>query len=220
MELCSFFKIHLTIFLILQFLAPAVISYEAIEVAQLPKALALQSLYYDSTTETVYLFGGLELQFPSQDFSPNYEIYSFSLSNNSMSKIGDIPKGLGSFTKTHVISIPSKSEPSKLDLYFLVPQSTLAEFTLVHLFNTTDGTLKQVGYLRSSLEFSEFAQSSNNGEVFFFGGPLLKDNIFKVTLDYEPVQWDLVGTLGQEFIGTEVLSIATVELKYFLALQM
>jgi len=220
MEFCIVFRLGLTILLFLQLLVVAVISYDASVVTYLPKALALQSTYYDSTTDTVYLFGGLGLQSPGQDFSPNYEIYSFSRSNNSVSKIGDIPKGLGSFTKTHVIAIPSKSEPPKLDLYFLVPQSTLAEFTLVHLFNTSDGTLKQVGYLRTSLEFSEFAQSSNNGEVFFFGGPLLKDNIFKVTLDYEPVQWDLVGTLGQEFIGTEVLSIATVELKCFLALQM
>jgi len=191
---------QLVVFIFGSCILAAAVSYDAVEVAKLPKPLSLQSTYYDTQSDTVYLFAGIGEE--GDPVPSNYEVYAFSVANNSVNKIADIPRDVGRFTKTHIIRSP-KSDSSNLLLYLIIPQ-TNKETSVVYSFNSTRGTLELFGYLWFSLEFSEFVEAPN-GEVYFCGGPYLNDDIFKLDLESELIQWNLVGELQQDYSSFDVV---------------
>jgi len=195
---------QLVVFIFGSSIIAAAVSYDAVEVAKLPKALSLQSTYYDTQSDTVYLFAGVGEE--GSPLSSNYEVYAFFLANNSVNKIADIPRDDGRFTKTHIIRSP-KSDSSNLLLYLIIPQ-TNKETSRVYSFNSTRGTVELFGHLWFSLEFSDFVQAPT-GEVYFCGGVYLDDNIFKLELESELIQWNLVGELQQDYSSFDVVLTMT-----------
>jgi len=170
-------------------------SLEAIEVSKLPVPTRSLSSYYHEPSNIIYLFGGLmEID---RELISNYDIYAFSISNNSLSKVGETPKEIGKFTRTHIIPASNSNTSSDLLLHYIVPQ-TDTQSSVILLFNGTDGTVDEVGRLPFELDFSTFS-AAPNGEVYFFGGHYMGKNILKVDLESETIQWEVVGTIQQSF---------------------
>jgi len=102
-------------FLFLTSIVTAVVaSLEAIEVGKLPSALSSQSPFYDEKSDSI-------CSVDAYGFIPetisNYDIYAFSVSNNPITKVGEIQTNVGKFTTTHVIP-SSKSDTSHLLVLF------------------------------------------------------------------------------------------------------
>jgi len=175
-------------------------SLESIEVGKLPKAICRMSSYYDESSDTIYFFGGLYKDF---FYVSNYDIYSFSLSTNIVTKIAEIPDIL--FDSTIPV-LPSTSTNSSNIVYYLVPHRD-DDHSRVFKFNITDGSSTQIGSVPFPLDDSAWVKDPNGNDFFFFGGKKNYQAIIKVNLESETVKFELVGSLPQPFPGPRSLAV-------------
>jgi len=185
---------------------------EAVYLEKLPFPTYSQIYYYDGTSDTIYLFGGL-LDNNENGYRNNHDIYTFSISNHTVTKIGEIPSDLEVYFFSHIIP-STKSTPSNPLLYLLITYyyDMDVDFPLTHvfLFNGTDNTLtKETTVLPFSL-FGSAMTISPNRDVYFIGGPGLAKRIIKVNLESENKLWEIVGNNQQLF--SHYTTSATVSL--------
>jgi len=166
-------------------------SLEAIEVARFPEPICFLNYFYDGQSDSIYFFGGFLDVFED---TKNYDIFSYSISNNTLEVIGQFPKDLNFAPNIHIFPSSNSSDT----LYYIVPLPSYAS-SLVFKFNITDGSSIQIGTIPVSLEFSAYTTGPNR-EIYIFGGQGLGDQIMKVDWELsDTVQHEIVGTLQQSF---------------------
>jgi len=183
-------------------------SLESIEVGKFPKAICRMSSYYDGSSDTVYFFGGLYKY--EVFYLPNYDIYSFSLSTNTVTKIAEIPD-LPLFDSTIPV-LPSTSTNSSDNIniiYYLVPLLD-ENHSLVYKFDIADGSSTQIGILPVPLDDSAWVRDPNGNDYFLFGGSKTVDSIIKLNLESETIQYERVGRLPQPFPGPKSLTVIQI----------
>jgi len=124
----------------------------------------------------------------------NYDITAFSISNNTVTTVGQVPSEVGEFTTVHTISSLTFSDDAFCPLVPFKPNT----FTLVYKCNTTDASSTRIKELSVFFERTTYS-IAQDGTTYFFRGKYLMDRVVNVNFEAESVQLEYVRNILEPF---------------------